>query len=921
MRPLKLTLSAFGPYAKKTVLDLEKLGNSGIYLITGDTGAGKTTIFDAITYALYGEPSGENRESTMLRSKYADDTTPTEAELEFLYNGLKYSVKRSPEYERQKSRGEGTTLQKADAELTYPDGRIVTKKNEVDKAIIDILKVDRKQFSQIAMIAQGDFLKLLLADTKDRQEIFRDIFKTGYYSFFQEKLKAEASLAFKEKEALGASIKQYINDIICEPDSTWHNEFEKAKDDGMLTEDIIENLNILNADDTKNLKSYEKEVVKTEKRLFEITEIISKAKETEKAVMELEKCEAGIKTNEPLTQKLKKEYENCKLKQADIDKALKALTEIEVKLPQYDILDQKLKDAIIAESEIENKTLHLTKEQNFLENLKKDYESIKKELSALENTATQKLMLEGEIEKLTQKGNEYKNISDEYIELKNINTQLVEAQNTYTKSANEASILKEKAAKMRELFNNEQAGIMAQKLSDGKPCPVCGSLVHPNKAEFAPNAPDEIQVKAAEKNAENAQNTANQNSEKAGIIKGTYTALKASLENKIYALFGETELNYAIELIENELKNLRTEFKALQAKLFEADKSLKRKQELENLLPDTESKIKQYEKSIPEIREYISSKTTLLREIKNHIGQIKSNLQYESKDLAKSKINELVEFAEKIKNDIENAQKQYTDCEKQTSQLKAKCEQLKKLIDNGNKTDISPLYTAKDTLMEQKNTLTIALRQIHARLTANTATYENILKKSALLCKAENKWVWLKALSDTANGTLTGRERIMLETYIQMTYFDQIIDRANSHLMRMSGGKYDLIRRSSAHSLKAKSGLELDVIDHYNGSIRSVKTLSGGEAFIASLSLALGLSEQVQMSAGGIKLDTMFVDEGFGSLDGETLDQAMRALISLANSNRLIGIISHVDELRNKIEKQIVVKKEATGGSVANIIV
>ena len=584
-------------------------------------------------------------------------------------------------------------------------------------------------------------------------------------------------------------------------------------------------------------------------------------------------------------------------------------------------MEQRLKDENTLKDEIENKTLHLSKEQKLLDNLKAEYEIIKKELSALENTVAQRLMLESETEKLTKKGSEYKTVSDEFEELKNINKQLVEAQNIYIKSANEASALKEKAVKMRELFNNEQAGIMAQRLSNGEPCPVCGSLSHPHKAEFAPDAPDEAQVKAAEKDAETAQSTANQHSEKAGVIKGTYKTFKASLENKIFALFGKTELNDAIENIDAELKNMRNEFKALQAKLLEADKNLKRRQELEKCLTDTENTIKQYEKSIPEIREYISSKTALLEETKKQTAEIKSNLQYESKNLAKAQIDELVKFADKTKNDIENAQKQYTECEKQAAQLKAKCEQLKKLTDNGNNIDITPLLEEKDKLTEQKNTLTVIIRQIHARLTANKATYDNISKKSNQLCEAENKWVWLKALSDTANGTLTGRERIMLETYIQMIYFDQIIDRANLHLMRMSGGKYDLVRRNSAQNLKTKSGLELDVIDHYNGSIRSVKTLSGGEAFIASLSLALGLSEEVQMSAGGIKFDTMFVDEGFGSLDGETLDQAMRALISLANSNRLIGIISHVDELRNKIEKQIVVKKETTGGSVANIIV
>ena len=237
MRPIKLIISAFGPYAGVTEFDFDKLGTGGLYLITGDTGAGKTTIFDAITYALYGNPSGNNREVSMLRSKYADDATPTEVELSFSYYGKEYKVKRNPEYERANKRGTGTTKQIASAEFTYPDGKVITKIKDVDQAVKSVIGIDRNQFCQIAMIAQGDFLKLLLAPTKERMEIFRHIFKTESFSVLQEKLKRESGILSDECTSIRRSISQYINGIECDEDHVARIEVEKAKKGDLSIED------------------------------------------------------------------------------------------------------------------------------------------------------------------------------------------------------------------------------------------------------------------------------------------------------------------------------------------------------------------------------------------------------------------------------------------------------------------------------------------------------------------------------------------------------------------------------------------------------------------------------------------------------------------------------------------------------------
>lgn len=297
MRPLKLTVSAFGPYAGKVVMDLEKLGKQGLYLITGDTGAGKTTIFDAITYALYGEPSGENRDPSMFRSKYAQPDTPTQVELVFSYGGKTYTVRRNPEYERPAKRGGGITTQKAEAELILPDGRVVVKPREVNREIVDIIGLDRGQFAQIAMIAQGDFLKLLLADTKSRQEIFREIFKTRYYMVFQERMKNEAGQLQRDCEAARASVQQYIGGVVCHEDDLCKPTLQKAQAGQLPFPETVELIRQLIAQDCEAQEEQQKVLDRLEEELKEISVLLGKAEEAQKTQ---KKLEAACKAREEL---------------------------------------------------------------------------------------------------------------------------------------------------------------------------------------------------------------------------------------------------------------------------------------------------------------------------------------------------------------------------------------------------------------------------------------------------------------------------------------------------------------------------------------------------------------------------------------------------------------------------------------------
>lgn len=919
MRPIKLIMSAFGPYANEQEIDFDKLGKSGLYLITGETGAGKTTIFDAIKYALYGEASGSNRETSMLRSKYANDSTPTEVELTFLNGGKKYIIKRNPEYERKKLRGDGFTKQTAGAELILPDGKVETNIKRVNELIIEILGIDNNQFSQIAMIAQGDFLKLLFADTSDRQKIFRNIFKTDIYQIFQEKVKKDFNEINNSRENAKRYVEQYITSIVCSDNSEFYYDIEKAKNGEMLMLDKVDLINkILNEDEEKE-KVLSKKIDNIENEIKTLTEIVSKAEEQNKARLSLEKAKNNLLQEEPKLVQLKELLEIEKLKEPETQKLEKNITIIEEQLKDYDEFDKlgikikdnskKLNECKVSEKENEEK----------ISEYKDNIISYKNEIVSLENASENKLKYHAQFEKLTEKENEISEFVKDLSNLEKLEKDYKDAQKDYSISSELVIKHNEKAERMRLAFNDEQAGIMAENLADGEPCPVCGSCNHPNKAIKSEKAPSEAEVKKAEEDAKKVQLKSNKKSLNCNEKKVLYDTSKKSLEAKLEKLFAFGNIENANENIHKELENLRLEKQALQLKIDEEDKKIKRKKQLSECVENTESKINLANELLSKLKSEISSYSTSISEQSEQQEKLLLKLKFESKESALLKKQEYEKQIFQNREELNKAKYNYDLCEKSISEFKAQIVQLNQILENAQVIDIEVKKQEQLTYNEEKAKLTKYSNTVIQRRINNSNALKNIEIKSLELALLDKKWEMLKSLSDTTGGTSNGKQKITLETYVQTAFFDKIIGRANVHLMKMSGNKYDLKRKYISDNMRGKSGLELNVIDHYNGTERSVKSLSGGESFIASLSLALGLSEEIQANAGGIKMDAMFVDEGFGSLDEDTLRQAMQALSSLSENNRLVGIISHVGELRSEIDKQIVVSKEKSGGSRAEI--
>ena len=920
MRPLKLTMAGFGPYAGVQVLDFDCLGSSGLYLITGDTGAGKTTIFDAITFALFGEASGNNRDSTMLRSKYAKDDAPTYVELTFAYGGKVYTVTRNPAYERAKTRGTGTTTELAGAELTCPDGRQVTKKGEVDAAIREIIGLTREQFSQIAMISQGDFRKLLQADTKERQKIFRDIFKTDFYVLLQNQLKESTGEIRTQREQASQSIQQYINGMTCDEDSVYALDVQKAKNGELPVTEVIELFRTLLEQDRQAELALEAELAAAEKELEQITSQLTQAEAYEAAKTALAKRVAEEAMLTVAFETAKVTLDAAQKTVPAQEKLQSKIAEMELLLPSYDELDTHT--AALAAAQTDLAGAHAAQESAAKEknNLTTEIIGLRTEQKDLVDVSAEKEKLAAQLQQLGDRQKQFVDFLSGMEGLAREQAELAKRQEEYLKAEETSSELLREYEVRERAFLREQAGIMASGLTAGMPCPVCGSVEHPQLAVLAEDAPTEADVKAAKAKYDTAQRRANEASNEAQKRKGMVDTTEEILAKEIDSLIPGTPLEDSAKAAEEQENLLAAQIGGLNVQIAALAKKMARREELDVLLPKKELLLRAAEETITVKTAEIASLTAKAESSEAQIHVLQDKLAFPDKAAAEAEISNLREESDKLRQNLKTAETAYNQSKENLAGIRGTIEQLHKQLENGTDIDAEQLQAKKDEYVSQKAVSMAKQKNVHASISANKSALEGISGKAAEIEVLDKKYAWMKALSDTANGSVSGKDRVMLETYIQTTYFERILARANIRLQKMSGGQYDLKRREEADNKKSQSGLELDIIDHINTTERSVNTLSGGEAFLASLALALGLSDEVQMSTG-IHLDTLFVDEGFGSLDSEALSKAYNTLAGLTEGNRLVGIISHVAELREKIDKQIVVKKEKTGESRAEICI
>ena len=934
MRPIKLILSAFGPYASKIELDLAKLGENGVYLITGDTGAGKTTIFDAITFALFGKPSGDIRDVKTLRSEYAKEEIETYVELDFLYHGEEYHIYRRPEYSYTHVQKNGEIKQRsksADAYLIMPNGERIVKPTEVTKQVEQLLGMKRDQFRQIAMIAQGSFLEILNADTKERGKLFEKVFMTSKYSILMDRLNQMAKEGSTKLNEAKLRLQQIISDI--RVPITLQEEYEQmietfAMDDIQPVYDLLDKI-IASANEETKILQKQKDIIQKQLQKY-------RKEETEKSkqlqdLLSLEKLLKEKPAKEEkvnlLTEKLKVDGEKYKLQ---IDDLKKEQVQIEHELPEY----VRLTKLTTKLSEIKKQLSFVTKDLEEKISLKKqlDEDIILKQkesqtLSDSELDLNKLLIKEEELQKKISAFYHASMMKKEYqIAVEDLKKKTMSLQkNTDAK----AEIQKQYDDAQVSYFAN-QAGLLASRLSKGQPCPVCGSLEHPHPASHSDKLVTQEEINQYKKKVEQAEKEYQMASKACADANLKMSSLKNELE---LVLKSVTEQVIPIEDVQMFIDEHTVQLKSEQAEISTHIKQLqlqsKRYQELLKLIPQLQQKFTAVSSEVSQ-NEITQAKLSVeLEQIQKQVAEITGKLKYSSEQEAKNYVSiitkQILEYQQQI-DQLTNATKQATD---ELVYVNAQIDMLKEKVSSSIE-EISLQQSQLKSLQIEIENLQVQqeenLKNIH-----NAQRYEADAQDTKQKIQSENetyqtklsRYSSLKELADVAMGNgRSSKEKITLQEYVQTAYLDRMIHKANERYLSMSNQQYQLVRSAGSNDKRSHEALDLDVIDYTNGSVRPVSSLSGGESFIASLALALGMSDEIQSQAGGIQIDTMFIDEGFGTLDQDSLNNAIQTLMNLSGENRLVGIISHVKELKERIHKGIIVTKDLHGsrGSVAKVV-
>ena len=913
MRPIRIEMSAFGPYAGKQTVEMDRLGTSGIYLITGDTGAGKTTIFDAIVFALYGTASSDRRSGDMLRSRYAEPDTPTEVKLGFAYRNREYEIRRNPTYQRPKLRGEGMTQENASAELRLPGGEILTRTGEVDEKIREILGMTRDQFMQIAMIAQGDFLKLLLAKTEERRKIFSSIFRTGRYARLEDRLKQEARQARKTYDDLVREI-GFEQERARLPEGTDRS--------GLRDEEYLQEIEKFRDEAGKRLKEGEKKQELLRGELDTLAARILAAEEQEKRKKALEETRKQWANFQAVADQRKQELEAARSREPEAKEKEARLHVEQDRLQQYDRLEELKQQKTEAEKKRDSDEAARKKLEEDRKALAQQIQDCRQKIKEKEALAGKAAALSGEKERLRSQGAEYN-------ELKTLLEAYEEASEKWSRAAAiyQAACGKEQEfgefyRRQHRAFLDDQAGILAAELAENQPCPVCGSLHHPSPAMKTDDAPTRETVEQSQKRWEESKTAMDEAGRKAAALRGTRDSSLRHMEEKANGLNMPTEPATLKETLMEEQKRFRSKWKEVTEALAASEAAAEAKVVLEEKLETLQKKQEDDEEAYRKLELESARLQEQIENLSANYSDLKETLPYPDRESAGKAASLLDREIREIREAVQSAEENEHAAAGRIQEAEGRMDELQKQIREGESAESmtsAELQENQKKKKEEQLRLQAEAKEDNLIWETNSAAAGSIRKLSGEREQAARKYSMLQNLADTANGNLSGKQRIQLETYVQQQLFDRILVRANTRFRVMSGGQYDLVRRKE-YQKNQQSGLDLDVVDHYNGTTRSVSTLSGGESFMASLSLALGLSDEIQESAGGVQLDALFVDEGFGSLDEETLDQAMKAIQTLAeDGGRIVGIISHVTELQNRIDRQLLVRKMKSGGSTATI--
>lgn len=934
MRPLTLELCAFGPYAAKTELDFSRFGQGGLFLISGDTGAGKTALFDAVTYALYGEVTGAYRAPDMLRSDFADPSATTYVRLTFEHRGRTYTVYRTPEQQRRKARGEGTTTAAAKAELLREPEAPVSGTRPVTAAITDLLGIDARQFAQVSMLAQNDFTRLLNAPSADRSAILRQIFGTASY----QQLGAAAQRRAREAEAdanraddgvllqmgaLTADPGLPEADALAELQSA-HDPYQAARA-AELAETLIAADEKASEEASRQVEALDADIAKTSAALESARALAGQRADLAAARKSL----ADLQTALPEQQKA---WADTEARRPELETLAASLQGLAEEFPRHKILADARKAADTSRREADAAAKALTNARQQDADLARTQADAEKALADCGTPDADLARMEAQSETAGSLLESCNALLGALPGLRDADEAARKAQSRYLDAQKDADEAAGRHTVLLRALNAQRAGLLARDLREGAPCPVCGSTSHPAPAHLSDTAVTEGEVDAAAKTLARCQRTATQASAQAGSAAAAARAARESVLKDADAFFARRKNRYdgppAAQLdddglsaalsaqrasLQKGLKELSAKVEALRARKAQAAR-------LSAQLTGLADQRRQLAQRITALQADASARAAQSAADEAKVQTAAAALRYPDADALRRAQADLQARSTALRRALEDAAQARRKAEEQQTALTERVRALTEALANAGGAD-ADLPALEKTCADQKARRAqaeTARRTADQRLTANRTAAKQLAVARRRADAAHQRHAVLDSLSRTLNGNVAGRIKLPFEQYVQAFYFDEVIEAANRRFSRMTDGQYRLRRRQS-DAISGKTALDLDVFDAYTGKYRPVASLSGGESFMAALSLALGISDIIQQSAGGVRIDTLFIDEGFGTLDPDALEKAVDTLAALAGSDKLIGVISHVEALQNRLTRQILVEK-TRAGSTARLV-
>lgn len=876
MKPIQLVLSAFGPYVERTVIDFSALGEEGLFLIAGDTGAGKTTIFDAISFALYGEASGgkEKRKSKSFHSDYVSDQTETYVELTFRHRGETWWIRRNLEYQRpakkKKDGMETTTRQAADAQMRNEDtGEEILRMDDVNRRVRELLGLTQDQFTQTVMIAQGDFLKILTASSDDRKKLFRDLFHTNLYVDLQSRL--------QEKNRACADEQKALEQVILSAEGKIDPEAEFAEREILL--------------------SYCGQIQHTDA----LCALLARLIEQEKAAQEqarAQKKEAADQIGALIAavtegERVNRDFADWESKRA----RLAALTagQGEIDAQQAALAAARRAQQLETDEALMRRTRRdMDAQRAALSDAQAALEQAKKALPETETRMKEAESRGGEIHALLAQAKQMEDCLPVLGEVERLKAAL-DTQKRELQRLTEASSRAQAAyTAAQNSYYLSQAGLLARELKAGQPCPVCGSTAHPCPAQITPETVTRQALEQAAKRRETAEKA---QSDAATRLAANQAALDER-EDRLRALkIGADETRQRLAA------RIDATHQAAADRQREIDAARSAYQALDKRKTAAQSAVDAAQKQLAALEKDLRAQTEAFEQKRAAHG-FEDEASYR--------------LAKRTNAEIERLDREIRNYDEQKRTLAAQTHELEDKLSGRQRTDLAALQNRRAAALDRQAKAENAEKAMVRKLTLHESAEREIRQANAAIQKKRGKWQIIQELYTCCAGIAAGnpRAKLTFEAYVQQYYFRFVVAAANKRLTRLTDGMFTLRVMREAANRVSQSGLDLEVLDRSTGQARDVSTLSGGESFLASLALALGLSDAVQSQSGQIRMDAMFIDEGFGSLDENALRSSIDVLLELADGKRLIGIISHVQELEERIDKQIVVTKTPNGSTV-----